>query len=136
MGDAILAGLYLAIVVIVIVTIIMFVRLRRKAAHPHLSMRERMAYPDEVRGCITRMRGGTIEATYDVEGVRYTIVVPVEPLERVYVETNRHSGTESARHTYTTTTLGDVCEGGEIRVRYRKDNPSEAVLMPNPVIPR
>lgn len=136
MGDVIIGGLYLAVAVVLAVTIIMFVRLRHKAAHPHLSMHERRAYRGETWGCIIRLREDTVEVAYVVDGLRYTTVASIEPLERVYVETNFRTGRESARHTYMTTTLGEVSEGGEIRVRYREDNPADAVLMPNPVVPR
>lgn len=135
-GDVFRTIVYIIIVVIFVVTGIQWVRLHRKASWPHLTLRQLLAYPKQVVGNIAWIRDGYIEASYQVDGVRYTVEQPIEPLERVYVETSLRTGREVARHTYMTTTLGEVSEGGEIRVRYRADDPREALLRPNPVVIR
>lgn len=78
---------------------------------------------------------GSIRVRYEVEACEYVIEREVGTVELYRGETHDHWDGGAAGgavvDVWDAPELGHVCLGGEIRVRYRKADPADAVLLPN-----
>lgn len=79
------------------------------------------------------VRGDHVTVLYQVGGETHRVTEGIREMERALTESDLTgpNPTGAVVRRYTATNLGDLCLGGEIRVRYRLDDPADAVLVPN-----
>lgn len=99
----------------------------------------RLRHPALVEGVVDEVddEAHLVRVRYEVGDVRYEIEAHFRTEDRTYAADTRYSWSLDMNvgcdwHDYHTTSLGDVWVGGPIDVRYRPDDPADAVVVPNP----
>lgn len=136
MGD--LLGNFFVVGVVVLTLAIGFIfRATKGPGRRPLSPIVRLRYRGRARGTVVGVVESSVRVGYSVGGRDYFIEQKLAREERGYYADESYSWSlgdfvPTDWRRYETTTLGDLWMGGPIDVRYRPDDPADAVLVPNP----